>query len=445
MFKKSYKNRIKLVQYLTLIFKILKRIKMSEIINNRKVHSLWEYISSISRAVEKYYGKEYWVKAEISKLNFFAKSGHCYPELIENQNGQQIANASGFIHRNDYQRINKKLLETTGEPLKDGMVVLIYCKVHLSTTRGLKIDISDIDINSIVGEQTQLKILTINRLKSDGVFALNKQKTLSRIIKHLAVISVETGKGYADFISIINNAQKISVKTTLFNSMMMGETAVTEIQSSLHAISARQKEFDAVCIIRGGGGDATLQCFNNYELAKSVATFPLPVLSGIGHATNDTITEQVSLISFVSPSELANYIIDYDIAEVERFQKLTKKISDRLVFHKNNYVNNFKFPVENFKLKFKFAFGRKFNEIEAKKARIMSLVHKNLAAKNQQLATTIANVMSAVRVPAAQNKITVEGKNVQGAKDLKRDDEISIFFNDGIVFAQVINVIKKGL
>ena len=53
--------------------------------------------------------------------------------------------------------------------------------------------------------------------------------------------------------------------------------------------------------------------------------------------------------------------------------------------------------------------------------------------------------MSEVRVPAAQTKITVEGKNIQGAKDLKRDDEISIFFNDGIVFAQVINIVKKGL
>ena len=418
---------------------------MSENNEQKHIHSLHRFLTSISNCIDKFYNEKYWIKAEISKLNLYTKSGHCYPELIETQDGKQIANASGFIHKNDYQRIDQKFRETTGEPLHDGMVVLLLCTVHISTTRGLKLDISDIDINSVIGEQAQYKILTINKLKSDGVFALNKQKTLPRIVKHLAVISVETGKGYADFISIINNAQKIHVKTTLFNSMMMGETAVTEIQSSLHAIAARQKEFDAVCIIRGGGGDATLQCFNNYELTKAVATFPLPVLSGIGHATNDTVTEQVSLMSFVSPSELANYIIDYDITEVERFHKLTKKISDRLVFHKNIYVNNFKFPVENFKLKFKFAFGRKFNEIEAKKARIISLVHKNLAAKNQQLATTIANVMSEVRVPAAQTKITVEGKNIQGAKDLKRDDEISIFFNDGIVFAQVINIVKKGL
>ena len=43
-----------------------------------------------------------------------------------------------------------------------------------------------------------------------------------------------------------------------------------------------------------------------------------------------------------------------------------------------------------------------------------------------------------------QNKIIVDGKNVKNATDLKKDDEISIFFNDGIVFAQVINIIKKG-
>lgn len=466
MFKKSYKNRIKLVQYLTLIFKILKRIKMSEIINNRKVHSLWEYISSISRAVEKYYGKEYWVKAEISKLNFFAKSGHCYPELIENQNGQQIANASGFIHRNDYQRINKKLLETTGEPLKDGMVVLIYCKVHLSTTRGLKIDISDIDINSIIGQQAQLKTLNINKLKSEGIFALNKQKTLPKLIKHLAIISVETGKGYADFMSIITNCQKFRVKTTLFNSLMLGEQAVLDIQGSLKAILARMPEFDAVCIIRGGGGDAALQCFNNYDLAKAVAMFPLPVFSGIGHATNDTITEQVCCKDFVSPSELANYIISYNLTEIENFENTVKKITDRLAFFKNHFTQNFKYPIENFKLKFKFAFEKKFNELERVqrhiidrekqhvinkqqcfefiRQNIITLIHKNFALKNQQLALTISNVMATIgNVP--QNRIAVDGKAVSKARDLKKDDEISIMFDDGIVFAQIINIVKKGL
>ena len=439
--------------------------KMSEFIGNRKVHSLWEYVSSISRAIDKYYGKEFWIKAEISKLNFFTKSGHCYPELIENQNGKQIANVSGFIHKNDFQRINQKFIQTIGEPLKDGMVVLLFCKVHFSTTRGLKIDISDIDISSIIGQQAQLKILNINRLKSEGIFAVNKQKKIPRLIKKVAIISVETGKGYADFISIINNSPKIHVKTTLLNSLMMGEEAVVEIQDRLKNISTHQNDFDVVCIIRGGGGEASLQCFNDYNLAKAVATFPLPILTGIGHATNQTIIEQVCYNDFVSPSALANYILKYNSDEAEKFEELVQKIKTKLLILKSNSFQNFKYPVESFKLKFKYAFERKYSELQAKqnhisnlykqilqtkeqnveflRQQIITLIHKQFAIKNQQLANVIANIMTAIKNDN-QNKIIVDGKNVKNATDLKKDDEISIFFNDGIVFAQVINIIKKG-
>ncbi len=417
---------------------------MSEIIGGRKVHTLYEYISSVSRAIDKYYNKEFWVKAEISKLNLYTKSGHCYPELIETQDGKQVANISGFIHQKDYNRINKKFLETTGEPLKDNMIVLIYCKIHLSTTRGLKIDIFDIDINSIIGQQAQLKILNINKLKSEGIFALNKQKTIPKFIKNLAIISVETGKGYADFMSIITNCQKIRVKTTLFNSLMLGEQAVSDIQGSLKAILARMTEFDAVCIIRGGGGDAALQCFNNYDLAKAVALFPLPIFSGIGHVTNDTITEQVCCKDFVSPSELANYIINYNLTEIENFENTVKKIADRLTFFKNHFTQNFRYPIENFKLKFKFAFVNKQQNLDFLRQNIITLIHKKFALKNQQLALTVANVMATIgNVP--QNRIAIDGKTVNKAKDLNKDDEISIMFDDGIVFAQVINIVKKGL
>jgi hypothetical protein len=54
-----------------------------------------------------------------------------------------------------------------------------------------------------------------------------------------------------------------------------------------------QKHFDRVAIIRGGGGDTGLSTFNHDKLAQSVATFPLPVFTEIGHATHLTITKMV--------------------------------------------------------------------------------------------------------------------------------------------------------
>ncbi len=436
---------------------------MSEIIGDKKVHSLYEFVSSVSRAIDKFYNKTYWIKAEISKLNHFPKTGHCYPELIENHDGKQLANISGFIHRDDFQKLNQKFLETTGEPIKDGMVVLIFAKVHLSTTRGLKINIYDIDINSIVGSQTMLKNLNINKLKSEGLFARNKQLKLPRLIKKLAVISVETGKGYADFMTIIKACEKFKVETTLLNTAMVGSQSVAEILSSLKAILARWKDFDAVCVVRGGGGEASLQCFNDYEIAKNIAQFPIPVMAGIGHATNDTITEQVCCKSFVSPSELANYIVKNNTDEVNGFNILIKKIADRLAvvsnFHKEKFAN----PTEKIKLKFNYAIKLKFNKlqqvqsniaalekrnfmlkqqnVELLKHKIISLVRTNFATKNQQLTEVISKVMMIV---GKQNKIFADNKYVKCVKDLKQGDEFQIFMEDGVIMAHVDYIIRKG-
>jgi exodeoxyribonuclease VII large subunit len=68
-------------------------------------------------------------------------------------------------------------------------------------------------------------------------------------------------------------------------------------------------EFDAVAIIRGGGGDVGLSSFNNYKLSKEIALFPIPVITGIGHSTNETVAEMVAFKNAITPTELADFLI----------------------------------------------------------------------------------------------------------------------------------------
>ncbi|HLW06045.1 MAG TPA: exodeoxyribonuclease VII large subunit, partial [Marinilabiliaceae bacterium] len=67
--------------------------------------------------------------------------------------------------------------------------------------------------------------------------------------------------------------------------------------------------FDAVAIIRGGGGDIGLSSFNHYVLSRAIAEFPLPVLTGIGHSANETVTEMVSYYNAITPTKLAEFLI----------------------------------------------------------------------------------------------------------------------------------------
>ena len=77
----------------------------------------------------------------------------------------------------------------------------------------------------------------------------------------------------------------------------------------IQRIEKVKHHFDAVAIVRGGGGDVGLSCYNNFELAKAVASFPIPVITGIGHATNETVCEMVSYQNAITPTKIAEFLI----------------------------------------------------------------------------------------------------------------------------------------
>jgi exodeoxyribonuclease VII large subunit len=103
---------------------------------------------------------------------------------------------------------------------------------------------------------------------------------LPLIPKRIAIISIETSKGYSDFmITLLQNNWNYQFNCQLFPAILQGEKAITTITEQLAVIRSRITEFDCVVIIRGGGGDVGLSCYDHYQLAREVATFPIPVLS----------------------------------------------------------------------------------------------------------------------------------------------------------------------
>lgn len=283
---------------------------MPEIHDNKKVYSLLELGQSIERMFDTHYRKRYWVKAELHKLNLYGRSGHCFPDMVEKRDGQVIAEMRGTIWRADYQRINNRFVSLLGEPLKEGIKVLCHAAVSYSVKYGLTLHISDIDVEYTLGDLAKERKETISRLTAEGVFDANKQLPTPVLPKRLAVISVETSNGYADFIKVLDqNDYGYRFEQTLFPSLLQGDRAIATMIRQLNAIARRKDEFDMVAIIRGGGGDIGLSFLNNYELAQTVATFPLPVMTGIGHATNQTVVELVAHVDSITPTKMAQWLV----------------------------------------------------------------------------------------------------------------------------------------
>lgn len=284
---------------------------MSETHHNERIFSLNEVLASVGKTLAARYQRAYWMKAEMNKLNFYSYSGHSYPDLVEKQDGKVVAQTRAIIWNTTFQAINKKFLEVLKEPLKDGINILFLAKITFTPQHGLSLQILDIDPSYSLGILEREKQENINRLKQEGLFYLNKNLELPLLPQRVAVISVETSKGYADFIKIIqHNPSGYHLDLKLFPARLQGDSAINDITARLQKIKANAEDFDVVAIIRGGGGEVGLASFNDYKLAKAIAEFPIPVLTGIGHATNETISEMVAFKNAITPTGCARFLLD---------------------------------------------------------------------------------------------------------------------------------------
>lgn len=283
---------------------------MPVIPEERTVYTLAGIAEDIRQTLAGRYPGMFWVRAEMNKLNRYPQSGHCYPDLVERSAGKIVAEMRAVIWKDDYQRINDHFLSVLGAPLKEGVALLLQARIAYSPVYGLSLRILDIDPSWTLGELEKEKRETIARLKREGLFDRNRMLTPALLPGRIAVISVETSKGYADFRSLIDgNTWGYNIFHMLFPALLQGDQAVASITGQLERIRSVAGHFDAVAIIRGGGGDVGLTCYNHYELARAVALFPIPVITGIGHSTNETVTEMVAFRNAITPTDLAGYIL----------------------------------------------------------------------------------------------------------------------------------------
>lgn len=277
---------------------------------DRTIYTLHELAQSIQKSIADKFISAYWIKAEMNKLNHYSQSGHCFPELLEKQDGKVIAQMRSTLWRGDYNRINEHFINTLGQALQDGIKILFLARVSFDPVYGLTLRIIDIDAAYTLGDIEREKQETIRALQQEGIFNQNKLLPLPLLPQRLAIISVESSKGLADFREIIDkNPFGYRFFTMLFPSLLQGDKAIDTLIQQLNRIRKVSSHFDAVAIIRGGGDDIGLSCFNNYRLTKAIATFPLPVLSGIGHSTNETVTEMVTHYNAITPTKLAEYLL----------------------------------------------------------------------------------------------------------------------------------------
>ena len=212
---------------------------MSELTSDRKIFSLFEITRSIQKTISERYKSSYWITAEMNKLNHYPQSGHCYPELVEKQDGKIIAQIRCNLWKDDYQKINLTFQRVINEPLKDGIKILFQATIAFHPIYGLSLRILNIDPSYTLGDIEKEKQDTIKRLREEGIFNNNKKLKLPIVPQRIALISVQTSKGYSDALRVFESANKswgYKFFYMLFPSLLQGDKAIHSIIQQLKNI-----------------------------------------------------------------------------------------------------------------------------------------------------------------------------------------------------------------
>lgn len=297
---------------------------------NDQQFSLFELQQQVKSCLDDSFALPIWVKAEISEMTV-NRSGHCYLDLIETEPNSDtvIARCRATIWSYTFRMLKPYFETTTGQSFTEGIKVLLQAKIEYHEVYGISLNIRDIDPVYTLGDLARQRQEIIRRLKEDGVFDMNKDLELPAVAQRIAVISSPTAAGLQDFLDQLHqNKHQFVFYTKLFPAIMQGNEAPRSIMASLEQIFTYEDWFDIVVIIRGGGSQLDLACFDQYELAFHVAQFPLPVITGIGHDKDDSVVDLVAHTRLKTPTAVAEFLISGALAFAQELAELEKHFTE---------------------------------------------------------------------------------------------------------------------
>lgn len=354
--------------------------------------------SVLKEGIEEIFPGRIWVKAEISSVQV-KSNGHCYLDLTQTSEGIAVAKAKAVIWRGRYFALAAYFQAATGSPLSAGMSILARAQVNYSELYGLSLVIDELEPQFTLGEAELQRQRTIDALKEDGLLDAQKSLELCPLPYSLAVISAEDAAGYGDFCRHLgDNEYGFKFDVTLFPATMQGQGAPESVAAALDDIQSSAVQYDAVLIMRGGGSNFDLSCFDDYGLCFAIANCSIPVFTAIGHEKDYHVADMVAYEFVKTPTALADLMLDCYIAEDERL---------------SSYGN-----------RFTLAFSAKISALESQLAlletRIKAADPRNVLSRGYTLLTNSAGVV------------------LKSAESVSKGDEITIYLSDGQIKAKVL-------
>ncbi|MCM8757753.1 MAG: exodeoxyribonuclease VII large subunit, partial [Candidatus Omnitrophica bacterium] len=314
-------------------------------LKTERVYSIRELNSEIRGILNREFPEFVWVHGEIQdydknkhKQNIYFKLCEKHPEVNE-----IIAQVSAVIFENRKPIITKILKQAENQlELKDDLEVKLLCKIDFFSKSGkLILIVEEIDPVYTLGRLAQTRQRIIEELKIKGLLDKNKKLMLAAVPLNIGLITSYNSAAYNDFLDELKRSG-FGFKIYFFNSSMQGKNVEPDVCRALE-IFDRIQFLDLVVITRGGGSTADLSWFDNKIIAQTIANFRLPVLTGIGHEINRTITDLVAHTYAKTPTAIAQFIVE----RVKNFIDTLNEEADSIIRQVDKILTKEKQRIEN--------------------------------------------------------------------------------------------------
>ncbi len=375
----------------------------------------------------------FWVKAETSDIKNYFDRQYCFLTLVEKDANSTIAKMDAVIWRQQYHII-KDFSKATGISFDKNISLLMRVQVGFNAQYGLRLQILELDSGFTLGaielqrQATLMQLVEKNpktiSLTNGAYVTLNAKLMLPVVLQKIALITAPGSDGERDFKhELMHNALGYYFEVDSYLTQIQGKDADKAILGQLDLILNMGKKYDLVAIVRGGGSQLDFSAFDTYDLGLKIATFPIPVVAGIGHERNVSIADLMCFSSLKTPTKAASFIIEHNSI----FEQQIDRLKSRLVYVADGIIQTSKNNIERASVALKNAavifFKDKHNALNQKTLTIKLLDPSNVLARGYAI---------------LQNKDGI----IMQADKLKKGDKITATTKDAVVDLITDMVIK---
>ena len=308
-----------------------------------KVSELNGYIKEVINAG---FPHPVWVCGEIQGYDRNKNRNHIFFELVEKDplSSDIVAKAGLVIFSGRKAQIQNILKESENNfTLKDDIEVKFACTIDFYPPHGaVRLIVESIDPTYTLGKLAQEKQKLIAKLREKGRIDKKKQVELNPVSLNIGLITADDSAAYNDFLSELKKSG-YGFKIFRGKARMEGKRTEKEIVDAiddLHTIDG----LDAIVITRGGGSLADLSYFDSEKIAERIAASTLPVLSGIGHEINISITDLAAHTYAKTPTAIAQFLVgrveEFLLKIDEGLQKLVERSEELISQNKRDLKDN---------------------------------------------------------------------------------------------------------